>query len=124
MFEASVEAAFSAAHRVRLPDGSLEPLHGHDWCVAATFARCELDESGFVVDFIAAERCLAAIVGQLHHRDLNTCELMAGLNPTAEIVARGIFEKLAEDDSLGRALHRVRITEAPGCSATYLKPTE
>lgn len=105
---------------MRLPGGSLEPLHGHDWHVTATFACERLDESGFVVDFIAAERCLAKVVEQLHHTSLNNCELMAGRNPTAEIVAQVIFEQLALDVALSPALGRVRVTEAPGCSATYI----
>lgn len=121
MFEASVEATFSAAHRVKLPDGSLEPMHGHDWQVTATFASEQLDETGFVVDFIAAERGLARVVEQLHHTDLNVCPAMNGLNPTAEIVAQVIFNLLASDDSLRDRLHRVRVTEAPGCSATYIR---
>ena len=37
MYEVSVEALFSASHRLRLYDGELEPPHGHDWRVTATF---------------------------------------------------------------------------------------
>ncbi|GJM25592.1 MAG: 6-carboxy-5,6,7,8-tetrahydropterin synthase [Phycisphaerae bacterium] len=120
LFEASVEATFSAAHQVHLPDGSLEPLHGHDWHVTATFTCERLDECGFVVDFIAAERCLAKIAEQLHHTNLNDAPLMAGKNPSAEIVAQVIFDQLALDETLSPTLDRVRITEAPGCTATYI----
>ncbi len=115
-----MEATFSAAHQVHLPDGSLEPLHGHDWQVTATFACGELDECGFVVDFIAAERCLAKVAEKLHHTSLNECEVMAGKNPTAEIVAQVIFDQLALEAALRSTLQRVRVTEAPGCSATYI----
>ena len=120
MYEVSVQAQFSAAHRVRLPDGELEPLHGHDWKVTATFAGPELDASGMLVDFVLAEWRLREIVTQLHHADLNTVSLMRGLNPTAEYVAKRIFDSLAEDESLRTTLARVAVTEAPGCVATYL----
>ncbi|MCA9250141.1 MAG: 6-carboxytetrahydropterin synthase [Phycisphaerae bacterium] len=120
MFEASVEATFSAAHQVHLPDGSLEPIHGHDWHVTATFASEQLDACGFVVDFIAAERCLAKVVERLHHTSLNECDLFTGKNPTAEIVAQTIFDQLALDESISPTLRCVRVTEAPGCSATYV----
>jgi 6-pyruvoyltetrahydropterin/6-carboxytetrahydropterin synthase len=96
MYEVSVEADFSAAHRLRLADGSLEPPHGHDWHVTATFAGDGLDGVGLLVDFVAAEARLRAVVGRLHHTDLNECPAMRGLNPSAEHVARVIFELMAE----------------------------
>lgn len=121
MYEVSVEAHFSAAHRLRLGDGSLEPPHGHDWHVTAVFAGTDLDEIGLLVDFVAAEDRLRRVVGALHHTDLNTCPAMRNLNPSAEHVARVIFEGLAADPALAGALARVRVTEAPGCAATYLR---
>jgi len=121
MYEVSVDAQFSAAHRLRLADGSLEPLHGHDWRVTVTFAGEHLDAAGVLVDFVAAEAHLRSVVAALHHADLNTCPMMQGLNPSAEHVARVIFERLADDPRFQQVLERVRVTEAPGCTATYLR---
>ena len=120
MYEVSVEAVFSAAHRVRMPDGTLEPVHGHDWRVRVTFAADVLNKAGFVVDFVAAENALREAVGALHHTDLNTCPAMGGLNPSAENVARVIYDLIGRNEVLGAALDRVRVTEAPGCNATYI----
>ena len=117
MFTVMVSAAFSATHRVPLPGGDLEPLHGHDWIVRAYFSREALDERGMVVDFCAAESALKTIVAELHHQDLNDHPALAGAVPTAEVVAKCLF------DRLGRAgfpeLGRVEVTEAPGCVAAY-----
>lgn len=121
MYEVSVEAVFSASHRLRLANGELEPPHGHDWRVTATFAGNELDGIGVLVDFIAAEARLREVTAGLHHTDLNNCPAMRGLNPSAEHVARVIFEAMSADESLRETLHRVRVTEAPGCTATYLR---
>ena len=121
MCEVSVEADSGAAHRLRLADGSLEPPHGHDWHVTATFAGDGLDGVGLLVDFVAAEARLRAVVGRLHHTDLNECPAMRGLNPSAEHVARVIFELMAEDATLRPHLHRVAVTEAPGCMATFIR---
>src|SRR4051812_27370017 len=35
-FEITTTRTFSAAHQLRLPDGSIEPLHGHNWRVKVT----------------------------------------------------------------------------------------
>ncbi len=119
MYEVSVEAVFSAAHQLRLYDGSLEPLHGHDWRVTVTFAGAELDDVGLLVDFVAAEARLNDVLKRFHHTDLGEVPVMRGLNPTAEHVARVIYDCMAQDDRLEPALDRVRVTEAPGCTATY-----
>jgi len=123
MYEVSVEARFSAAHRLRLEGGVLEPMHGHDWHVTATFAGPSLDAFGMLVDFVHAERVLGEIAAQLHHTDLNDNAVMSEQNPSAEHVARVIFELLERDAVLRRTLQRVRVTEAPGCAATYLRDT-
>lgn len=119
MYEVSVEALFSAAHRLRLADGNLEPPHGHDWRVSAHFVGAELDEIGVLIDFVAAEARLREIAARLHHTDLNQAELLAGMNPSAEHVAKVIFDKLAVMPEYHRLLDRVTVTEAPGCRATY-----
>lgn len=120
MFSVSVEAGFSAVHRVRLSDGTLEPPHGHDWRVRAWFAASQLDDRGMVVDFCAARLALESVVAQFHHRDLNAQEVFSGLNPTAEVVARVVFDRLR--GAAFDTLRRVEVTEAPGCVAAYESP--
>ncbi len=122
MFEVSVESFFSASHQVILPDGKKEPVHGHDWKVTATFAGNDLDEAGFLVDFIAAEGILSEIVAKLNHTSLNECPAMCGMNPSAEHVAKIIGDYIARDETVGNTFARVNVTEAPGCSATYIRP--
>lgn len=117
MYTVTVEAGFSAVHRLRLQDGTLEPQHGHDWCVRIQFVRGDLDGTGMVIDFDKARSAVQSVVAKLHHGDLNNHEGLAGRNPTAEVVARYIFERLTE---LRLAtIRRVEVTEAPGCLASY-----
>ena len=49
--ELVLKAAFSAAHRLRMYDGSLEPLHGHNWQVEVFLVGSTLDAIGVVADF-------------------------------------------------------------------------
>ena len=120
MFEVTCEAGFCATHRLLRDGAPIEPLHGHDWRVEAVAAGETLDGSGLLVDFVDLERALGEVVSALHHGDLNALPAFAGLSPSAEVVARHVFvevrRRLGRD---GSALRRVRVFEAPGCSATY-----
>ena len=116
-FSATIETTFSAIHRVKLPDGSLEPVHGHDWVVRATFTSPRLDASGMVVDFESVKSALESIAAELHHRNLNEHAAFEGLPTTAENVARHFFSALSHT-GLGD-LRRVDVVEAPGCVASF-----
>ncbi len=117
MYRVIVEAGFFAVHRVRSRDGVLEPQHGHNWAVRAHFARAELDDVGMVIDFDRARSSLQAVMAQLHGTDLNRLEALAGLNPTAEVLARYIFDRMVEQGL--SILRRVEVTEAEACVAIY-----
>jgi 6-pyruvoyltetrahydropterin/6-carboxytetrahydropterin synthase len=117
MYTAIVTATFSATHRVALPDGTLEPTHGHDWTVRAHFSRAALNERGMVVDFCAAESALQAIAAELHHRNLNDLSALEAALPTAEVLAKYLFDRLRQAGF--PELCRVEVTEAPGCLAAY-----
>ena len=119
MYEVTVEASFCATHSLKLPDGSREPLHGHDWAVNATFASESLDETGIVVDFCAAQGQLHRVVESLHHTHLNDQVWFNETNPTAENVARAIFDQLLGSGPWKGKLQRVGVAEAPGCAAAY-----
>ena len=121
MHEITVAGSFCAVHRTRLPGGSVEPTHGHDWRVTARLASDTLDANGLVADFAQVQARLGTITSQLHHSDLNEHHWLAGVNPTAEHVARVIFERLSADAGWGRLVQSVHVEEAPGCAAGFLR---
>jgi 6-pyruvoyltetrahydropterin/6-carboxytetrahydropterin synthase len=117
MYRVIVEAQFSATHHIRLHDGTDEPKHGHDWNVRVTFARSALDDLGMVIDFAEAGRVLKQAIQKLHYADLNELPAFRGRNPTTEVVAQWIFERIVE---LGASsVERVEVTEAPGCLGVF-----
>ncbi|MBU0717832.1 MAG: 6-carboxytetrahydropterin synthase [Planctomycetes bacterium] len=120
MYSVAVEETFSAGHQVRQPDGSDEPHHRHDWRVRAVFARAELDGAGMVVDFAQAQSCLRRVLAHLDRHDLNELACLGSQNPTAEVVARYVFECVQRSGIA--PLARVEVTEAPGCLAAF-EPT-
>lgn len=125
MFEITIERQFSAAHAIRLYDGSLEPVHGHNWSVRVTVGRDELDEIEVVTDFHDLENQLNALITRADNNNLNAitpfCDGAGGLavNPTAERVAWWIGAQVAKHLANKVRLVSVEVGEAPGCTATY-----
>lgn len=116
-FEIAVTRHFSAAHQLRLYDGTLEPLHGHNWRVMVTVGAEQLDSIGVVMDFHDLQRRLDGVVGPMHNRHLNELKGFAGLNPSAENVAGLIARSLLLPQ--GVVLLGVQVWETPDCSATF-----
>ncbi len=63
------DLVFSAAHFITFDADVCEPLHGHDYRVAAE-VHGPLDENSYVVDFVALHQALKAILDELDHRVL------------------------------------------------------
>jgi len=121
MYAITVDRTFSAAHAIRLPDGSMEPVHGHDWRVRVRIESPELDAIETVMDFHVLEARLDEVIGGANNNDLNAIPPFAGgaVNPTAERVAWWIAETLRDVAPKPARLTSVRVTEAPGCEAEY-----
>lgn len=122
MYEITVEADFSAAHAIVIA-GSREPIHGHNWHVVVTIAGDALDADGLLCDFHTVEDVLRGLIEPFHNRNLNDIPPFDRTNPTAELIAKHLGDRLAE--SLNPALApaawvaSVRVTEAVRCRATY-----
>lgn len=116
-FEISTTRSFSAAHQLRLYDGSLEPLHGHNWRVKVTVASDRLDAIGVVMDFHELERLLDSILVPLHNSHLNNTKAFESLNPSAENVAYHVGRHLPLPS--GVRLQSVEVWETDTNSAVY-----
>jgi len=125
-FEVSLEKeslVFSSAHFITFNGNICEQLHGHNYrCKCRVIGQ--LDENGYVIDFIALRDTLQNIVGELDHRMLlptehstisvekkdnevitrfenkrwvfpeEDCVLLPIANTTAELLAKWIGEQL------------------------------
>lgn len=113
---------FCAAHFITFAGNICEPLHGHNYRVAAEVSG-PLDENHYVVDFIAARDTLKELTRQLDHRVIlptehpaikvsiegaeviarfeerrwvfpaSDCVLLPVANTTAELLARHLGEQ-------------------------------
>ncbi|MEW6369167.1 MAG: 6-carboxytetrahydropterin synthase QueD [Acidobacteriota bacterium] len=120
MYVICKEVTFAAAHMIRGYDGKCARIHGHNWRVRLEVACEKLNEIGTGVDFGDLKRILQDIVGKLDHRDLGELNAFAHSNPTAENVARHIFEEASRRlDGEGRRVQRVQLWENDTSSVIY-----
>jgi 6-pyruvoyl-tetrahydropterin synthase len=120
MFEAAYETTFCATHVLTRDGQPIEPPHGHDWRVEAVAEGPTLDAIGVVVDFEHLKKAVGEVAARFHYGDITSHPDFAGQSPSAEAVARYFFREVKKAmGAEGASLRRVRIWEAPGCSATY-----
>lgn len=97
MFSVTVRDHMMIAHSLRGDlFGPAQRLHGATYVVDATFRRATLDVDGIVVDIGRAAEALRAVVGELGYRNLDDEVEFAGVNTTAEALARVVADRLAE----------------------------
>ena len=121
MFEVAYETTFCATHVLLREGAPIEPQHGHDWRVEVVAASDDLDGLGVVIDFEHLKHAVGAVAARFHYGDITSHADFRGQSPSAEAVARYFFREVKKGlGDQGRLLARVRVHEAPGCSATYL----
>lgn len=88
------EFTFEAAHRLpRVPAGhKCARLHGHSFRVEVRVRGVPNAELGWVMDFADLKAAWAPLDAALDHRYLN--EVPGLENPTSEVLARWIWERL------------------------------
>lgn len=101
-------------------DGACERLHGHNWRVELHVEAEKLDSNGLAIDFKLLKTELNKVVEGLDHRYLNEIEPFDTLNPSAENLAKYIFDTLSpglNDGNLRVCL--VRLWESEKAAAAY-----
>jgi 6-pyruvoyltetrahydropterin/6-carboxytetrahydropterin synthase len=116
-YEITSTRTFAASHQLRLYDGSLEPLHGHNWRLRVVVGGTKLDAIGVVMDFHELERLVNQIVDPMHNRHLNELPAFASANPSAENVAVHVGESLNLPSGVN--LLSVEVWETDENSAVY-----
>ncbi|GAA0957292.1 6-carboxytetrahydropterin synthase QueD [Streptomyces rhizosphaericus] len=109
------EFTFEAAHRLpNVPEGhKCARLHGHSYKVIVHVEAPVDPESGWVMDFGDLKEAFKPLEAQLDHYYLNDIEGLE--NPTSEVLARWIWERLKPNLPDLSAL-TVRETCTSGCT--------
>ena len=121
MYEVTIIKSFSAAHLLADIGGKCEALHGHNFKVEITVAAGQLNHIGILVDFRLLKKMLGEVLEALDHKHINALTDFAGVNPSAENIAKYIFEKMdARVKTAGVDMVRVKIWESENAAVTYL----
>jgi 6-pyruvoyltetrahydropterin/6-carboxytetrahydropterin synthase len=131
MFTVSREINFCYGHRLLDYAGKCCHLHGHNGRAIISFDASGLDSRGMVIDFSEIKQVLGQWIDEnLDHRmilsrtdatapvlkELGEPIYLLDANPTAENIAKRIFEVAAER---GFPVVEVSLWETPHCCATY-----
>ena len=131
MFRVTQEIHFCYGHRLLDYSGKCQHLHGHNGRAIIVLEGATLDERGMVVDFSDIKRSIRTwIEEELDHRmilsekdpalpmlrELNEPMFIIPCNPTAENIAKLIYEYAAEQDL---PVVEVSLWETPHSFATY-----
>jgi 6-pyruvoyltetrahydropterin/6-carboxytetrahydropterin synthase len=121
MYEVTIIKSFSAAHILAEIGGKCEELHGHNFKVEATVAASDLNSTGLLIDFRIFKKWLDEILEDIDHKHLNIIPLFAGINPSAENIAKYICEKMELKAKAARVnVVRVKIWESENAAVTYI----
>jgi 6-pyruvoyltetrahydropterin/6-carboxytetrahydropterin synthase len=117
LYAIRVSGTISAAHRLPGYPGPCAAMHGHNFSVTAELGARQL-ENGMVADFTQVLSAMDAILGRLDHTCLNDHPELDP--PTAEVLARFVFTRLAEALAGERVrVLKVTVEESPGLSSSY-----
>ncbi len=123
MYELTVEMPFSAAHCIPEHPGRCARLHGHSYRALVTVAGEEVNAQGMLVDFGDLKTLCRQVIDPLDHQYLNELPPFAPGAPTAEAIARHIYQgvraALAARPEVQARLARVVVYESERSFATY-----
>lgn len=121
MFRLKVFDHFSSAHFLNGYQGKCESMHGHNWRVEAEVEGEKLDKIGMLIDFKILKGFLSTVVKGLDHCVLNEIEVFKNSNPSAELIAKYIYEELQKLLPEGIDISSISVWETDGSQAIYIK---
>ena len=120
-FEVGIVAQFTAQHHLVGDFGPASQPHEHAYRVEVRVTGDRLGADGTLFDITLLQGALGAALGDLEGRDLNTIPGLDEPNPSAEVLARYLFERIAPTLVNETALERLqtRVWESPEAYASY-----
>jgi 6-pyruvoyltetrahydropterin/6-carboxytetrahydropterin synthase len=122
MYEVSVDETFAAGHALRGYKGKCENVHGHNYKVRVTLAGKELDHVGLLYDFVHLKQVIQGVIRSLDHRFLNDLKPFDTVNPSAENIARYLYDEMSKQmkqQENGAGISSITVWETDVTAATY-----
>ncbi|MBN2105320.1 6-carboxytetrahydropterin synthase QueD [bacterium] len=119
MFRTFVETRFSAAHRINGYQGQCGKLHGHTWKVRVQIKTRQIDAIGISIDFKELRTLTENVLEKLDHQLINEIAPFHSQNPTAENLAKYVFEGVARQLPESIQMDNVTVWESDNYAVTY-----
>ncbi len=134
MYRVTREIAFCYGHRLLNYDGKCRHLHGHNGKAIIVLEAPSLDPRGMLVDFTDIKRHVQKWIDETLDHNMLLCRedpilpllrergervFVMDSNPTAENIARLIYDKTVE---CGLPVVEVTLWETESCNASYSGP--
>jgi 6-pyruvoyltetrahydropterin/6-carboxytetrahydropterin synthase len=120
MFVLKIVTDFASAHSLRDYPGDCARLHGHNWQVEVMVCSQVLNESGIAIDFREIKSQTKVVVKRLDHQYLNEIKPFDVLNPTAENIAKYLFDEIGIlINNQEVKVKELTIWETPRSAVTY-----
>ena len=118
MFELTIKGDIASAHFLRGYPGKCKDLHGHTWKVEVFLQKEQLNAIGMVEDFALLKKQFKAFLERLDHKCLNELDYFKEVNPTAENIAKYIYEEFQKETKDLKVV-KVQVWESDLASASY-----
>ncbi len=110
---------FDAAHFLRNYAGKCGKLHGHTWQVEVVFRGRQLNKQELLFDFGEAKDLLNKTLSLFDHHYINEIPPFDELSPTAENLAKFIFNQVKKELPHQLQLIEVKVWESPKAWVSY-----
>lgn len=100
MYTIRTEDSFAAAHFLKNYHGKCENLHGHNYKVRVYIKSDQPGSGGMVIDFAIIKKALKKVLGELDHTNINDLPFFTIHEPSAENIAKYVFDRMNEELSL------------------------
>ncbi len=118
MFELRIQDEIASAHFLRGYEGKCKNIHGHTWKIEVFIVKDNLNELGMVADFAVLKQQLKEFLMGIDHINLNDHSYFTEINPTAENIAKYIYEGFSKVIAPLR-LNKVNVWESDRAYASY-----
>ena len=120
MYELKIVSQFAAAHQLRNFRHKCEQLQGHNWKVEVFLRSDQLDSVGLVRDFGEIKAATHQVLSEFDHRFLNDIGPFREQNPSSELIARYLFQRLTEQlNTESTRVSSVSVWESDTSCASY-----
>jgi 6-pyruvoyltetrahydropterin/6-carboxytetrahydropterin synthase len=119
MYHISIETKFSAAHSINGYEGPCRQLHGHDWKIQIEVKTDRLNGMGMAIDFHQLQDITRDVLKQFDHQHINQLPQFQELNPTAENIAKYIYEQVESKLPKGVWMKQISLWEGEQYCVRY-----